>query len=96
MRVDESCTASLRSDTVDLSQVSNSLAQLSARALKRLRADGYSGVPQLEATIEMRYLGQNYNTEIPVPLAEGGLADAQDLIDRPIADDPILTEMGSA
>jgi DNA-binding NtrC family response regulator len=31
-----------------------------------------------------------------IRVAEGGLADAQDLIDRPIADDPMLTEMGSA
>ncbi len=31
-----------------------------------------------------------------IRLAEGGLADAQDLIDRPIADDSILRELGSA
>jgi DNA-binding NtrC family response regulator len=31
-----------------------------------------------------------------IRLAEGGLADAQDLVDRPIADDSLLTEMGSA
>src|SRR5262249_25617650 len=50
MRVDESRTASFRSDTVELNQVNDLLSQLSDRAKERLRADGFTGEPHLEAT----------------------------------------------
>jgi N-methylhydantoinase A len=76
MRVDESVTAGFRSDTLDLERVNAVLDRLCRRALSRLRADGYEGEATIEATIEMRYFGQNYNTEIPVPLLDGGLIDA--------------------
>jgi N-methylhydantoinase A len=76
MRVDESLTAGFRSDTLDLERVNGLLDRLCRRALSRLRADGYDGEATVEATIEMRYFGQNYNTEIPVPLREGGLSHA--------------------
>lgn len=73
MRVDESLTASFRSDTLDARRVNEVLDRLCKRAIARLRADGYEGAAALEANIEMRYLGQNYSTEIPVPLTDGGL-----------------------
>lgn len=73
MRVDESLTASFRSDTLDIGRVNEVLDRLRQRALSRLHADGYEGPATLEANVEMRYLGQNYNTEIAVPLVEGGL-----------------------
>jgi N-methylhydantoinase A len=84
MRVDESVTASFRSDALDIGRVNDVLERLRLRALARLEADGYAGVPALEATIEMRYLGQNYNTEIPVPLIEGGVGHTElsDVLDR--------------
>jgi N-methylhydantoinase A len=74
MRVDESQTASFRSDLVRLEQVNSVLSMLAARARERLVADGYAGSPRIEATIEMRYLGQNYNTEIGIELREDGLS----------------------
>jgi N-methylhydantoinase A len=77
MRVDESVTASFRSDALDIPRINDVLDRLRVRALARLRADGYEGEPSLEATIEMRYLGQNYNTEIPVPLVEGGVGHSE-------------------
>lgn len=76
MRVDESLTASFRSDTLDVKKVNDVLERLRQRALARLRADGYEGAVTLEANVEMRYLGQNYNTEILVPQAEGNLTRA--------------------
>ena len=77
MRVDESLTASFRSDTLDIKRVNEVLERLRSRALTRLRADGYERPATLEADIEMRYLGQNYNIEIPVPLVDGGLGHAE-------------------
>ena len=74
MRVDESLTASFRSDTLDIKRVNEVLDRLRRRALGRLRADGYDGPATLEANVEMRYLGQNYNTEIPVPLVDSSLS----------------------
>ena len=77
MRVDESVTASFRSDTLDIERVNEVLERLRRRSLARLRADGYEGAVALEANIEMRYLGQNYSTEIPVPLVDGGLGHSE-------------------
>jgi N-methylhydantoinase A len=51
---------------------------LMVRALRHLRDDGFSGDPISVVTFEMRYLGQNYSIEIPVPLREEGV-DAQGL-----------------
>ena len=84
MRVDESTTASFRSDALDVKRLNEVLEHLRLRALHRLRADGYEGEASLEANIEMRYLGQNYNTEIPVPLVEGGLGEPElrELLDK--------------
>lgn len=73
MRVDESRTASFRSDTVEQAQVSELVTQLVCSATERLRAEGFEGEPQLEAAIELRYLGQNYNTEIPMALSKDGV-----------------------
>ena len=73
MRVDESVTASFRSDDLDLGRVNTILQQLRSRAFERIRAEGYEGEPAVEATIELRYLGQNYNTEVSVPLENGKL-----------------------
>lgn len=77
MRVDESITASFRSDTLDIKRVNEVLERLCHRSLARLRDDGYEGPATLEANVEMRYLGQNYNTEITVPLVDRGLTQAE-------------------
>lgn len=72
MRVDESVTASFRSDLIDLDRINTVIHGLRERALDRLQREGYTGRPMLEEVIEMRYLGQNYSTEIPIPLGEDG------------------------
>jgi N-methylhydantoinase A len=84
MRVDESVTASFRSDDLDLERVNEVLERLKTRAAGRLEAEGYDGEPAIEATIELRYLGQNYNTEVSVPLVDGRLASAglDDVLER--------------
>ncbi len=84
MRVDESVTASFRSDDLDLGRVNAVLQRLQRRAVERLKIDGYDGEPGIEATIELRYLGQNYNTEVAVPLEDGKLGPAglSDVLER--------------
>jgi N-methylhydantoinase A len=67
MRVDESLTASLRSDHIDLDRVTALVQRLRKNALQRIADDG---TPLLEAIAEMRYLGQNYSTDIPLSLTD--------------------------
>jgi N-methylhydantoinase A len=78
MRVDVSQTTNLRSDYFDLASANTTMKALMVRALRHLRTDGFSGDPISVVTFEMRYLGQNYSIEIPVPFREEGV-DAQDL-----------------
>lgn len=72
MRVDESQTAAMRSDLLQLDHLNEVLKRLSSRAFCKIAAEGYKGKPEIEAFIEMRYLGQNYGSDIPVPTTEGG------------------------
>ena len=84
MRVDESVTASFRSDDLDLERVNDVLQRLQRRAVERLAADGHEGDATVEATLELRYFGQNYNTEVAVPLVDGKLGEAglEDVFER--------------
>jgi N-methylhydantoinase A len=70
MRVDESVTASFRSDLLDRERMNDVLAHLRAQAIARLRDEGHAGEVMLEPLIEMRYLGQNYSIDIPVPVVD--------------------------
>jgi len=78
MRVDESVTASLRSDLIDHTMLDEILARLRTRALKRLHDEGYEGNPLLEPTAELRYLGQNYSLAVRVTTDQGRFGE-QDL-----------------
>ncbi len=60
----------MRSDLIELERVTELVARLRAGALRRIAAEGYDGTPLLEPTVEMRYLGQNYSTDIAA-LAHG-------------------------
>ena len=43
------------------------LEALTASALAELHADGFTGEPILLRSIDMRYAGQNYEREVPLP-----------------------------
>jgi N-methylhydantoinase A len=77
MRVDESLTTSFRSDLIDLERVNEVVDRLRTAALRRIAAEGYEGTPLLEVTVEMRYLGQNYGTDVPLALAGGRVGPAE-------------------
>jgi N-methylhydantoinase A len=67
MRVDVSQTANMRSDLLDLPLVSATLKDLRRRALETIAYEGYQGEPTIIEAIEMRYQGQNYGVEVPLP-----------------------------
>jgi N-methylhydantoinase A len=77
MRVDESVTASFRSDRLEAARLDELVRRLRRRALSRLRDEGYRGVPLVEAAIEMRYLGQNHGTDVAVPLGRARLGASE-------------------
>ena len=84
MRVDESLTASFRSDLIDLDRVTGIVDRLRTAALERLEREGFRGQPLLEPTVEMRYLGQNYGTDVTLAVSGDRFtpADLEDTIAR--------------
>ena len=67
LRVDKIWTQAFRSDQVTADLVQSQFQQIATAALTELRQQGYAGEPQLRYAINMRYLGQNYETEIELP-----------------------------
>jgi N-methylhydantoinase A len=70
MRVDESITTSFRSDLIDFARVTEIVARLRDTAVRRIAAEGHTGTPALEPTVEMRYFGQNYGSTIALSLTD--------------------------
>ncbi len=67
LRVDKLWTQSYRSDLVSAEEVVGRFDKIAAAAVSELRAQGFDGEPELRYAINMRYLGQNYETEVEVP-----------------------------
>lgn len=72
VRVDKVWTQAFRSDQVSATQVSQQFQQIAEAALAELRQQGYQGQPTLRYYINLRYLGQNYETEIEIPPEAAG------------------------
>jgi N-methylhydantoinase A len=66
-RVDRVWTAFSRSDMLDPARVLSEFARLEREAESELRSDGYAGPIRLTRSIDMRYAGQNYEREVPLP-----------------------------
>ena len=76
LRVDKTWTHILRSDTLDSAAIDRRLRELEEEASRELRQEGFAGEPRLRRSVNMRYLGQNYEEEIDFPpghLDDGGL-----------------------
>ena len=56
-----------RSDSTDAATVDEHFEDLVATVIAELRAEGYSGATQVARSISMRYWGQNYEQDVPVP-----------------------------
>jgi len=55
-----------RSDAIDAKTVGDHFDSMVAAALDQLRREGFSGEPELERSISMRYWGQNYEQDVPM------------------------------
>ena len=67
LRVDKLWTQSFRSDRVGPAEVAERFATIARAAAEELRSQGFEGRCELRYAINMRYLGQNYETEVEVP-----------------------------
>ena len=56
-----------RSDAIDAITVGEHFEVMTAAALDQLRREGYAGEPEIERSISMRYWGQNYEQDVPMP-----------------------------
>ena len=56
-----------RSDSTDAATVDSHLKGLVATVIAALRAEGYAGAAQVMRSISMRYWGQNYEQDVPMP-----------------------------
>lgn len=79
MRVDQSQTANMRSDNLNLRKVNNILGDLRKRVVKEIKTEGYSKQPSILYEMEMRYLGQNYEINVQIPLNEKCLLTEESL-----------------
>lgn len=67
LRVDKLWTQSYRSDRVTPEEVVGKFDMIAEAAVNELRSQGFDGEPELRYAINMRYLGQNYETEVEAP-----------------------------
>ncbi len=57
-----------RSDAIDALTVGEHFEAMATAALDQLRREGYEGEPEIERSISMRYWGQNYEQDVPMPV----------------------------
>jgi N-methylhydantoinase A len=69
LRVDKIWTQAFRSSDIDSDQVQAQFERITRRALEELNTEGFDGMPTIQRSVNMRYLGQNYEHE--VALADG-------------------------
>jgi len=67
IRVDKVWTQAFRSTDVDAGVVDRQFRRIAGLAVAELRSEGFQGEPEIAYAINMRYLGQNYEHEVPVP-----------------------------
>jgi N-methylhydantoinase A len=85
LRVDKVWTQAFRSDQVSVDVVQSQLQRTAEAASAELREQGYNGEPEIHYYINMRYLGQNYETEVEIPplvAGEATLLDAYEAFHR--------------
>ncbi|MFN8591674.1 MAG: hydantoinase/oxoprolinase family protein [Thermomicrobiales bacterium] len=56
-----------RSDAIDAKTVGIHFDEMINASLDQLRQEGFTGEPEIERSISMRYWGQNYEQDVPVP-----------------------------
>lgn len=84
-RVDKIWTKAFKSNNVDAHLVEQQFGLIRDAAITELRSEGYVGEPEITYSINMRYLGQNYEHEVPIPpdaVTSGQLQAAYDAFIR--------------
>ena len=81
IRVDKTWTNIVRSDRLDAGAIDQRLGDLVLDATEDLRREGYGGVPTLRRSVTMRYMGQNYEEEVPIPDGPITTESAADLLE---------------
>ena len=66
-RVDRRWTHYSRSDAVDVASLAAHLDAMEQDARAALTAEGFGGEPAVVRSLSMRYAGQNYEREVPLP-----------------------------
>src|SRR5215217_6271002 len=85
LRVDKVWTQAFRSSRVDAALVARQFAAIREAASAELREEGFVGTPEVHFSISMRYAGQNYEHQVPVPaetMTEAVLRDAFSSFER--------------
>jgi N-methylhydantoinase A len=85
LRVDKIWTQAFKSNAVDAKLVERQFARIRDAAIAELRGEGFSGEPATTYSINMRYLGQNYEHEVAIPseaITAGNLQAAYDAFTR--------------
>jgi N-methylhydantoinase A len=67
LRVDKVWTQAFKSNTVDAGLVERQFGRIRDAAVAELREEGFTGDPEIAFSISMRYLGQNYEHDVPIP-----------------------------
>jgi len=81
-RVDRVQTLFTRSDNVDIPAVAEALKRLKAGAVEELRRSVAAAAPEIRASADMRYAGQNYELEVAMPEGEMNAAAWEALLTR--------------
>ncbi len=81
IRVDKTWTNIVRSDRLDAEAIDERLNGLVREATEDLRREGYGGVPALQRSVTMRYMGQNYEEEVGIPEGPITLAAIDELLE---------------
>jgi N-methylhydantoinase A len=81
-RVDRRWTRAQNTETVSTSDLNEAFSWLVTAAVGELHREGYQGPVEVLRTVSMRYLGQNYEQEIPVPEGEIDDSTVATLVER--------------
>ena len=82
LRVDRSETHAYRTNQLDVARVDERFISLTEEALQELRTEGFTGTPLVVRSISMRYMGQNYEQDVPVPAGPITDTTIADVCDR--------------
>ena len=81
-RVDKVRTSLMRSGSISPERVNGVLDEMTTAAVDDLRAQGFHGQPLIYRAVDMRYAGQNYEREVPIPEGEITASAVDALLDQ--------------